>query len=165
MVGRSLLLTCDVSWEQEEPWRRLLQELSDGGRREEYVRSRRRLGIWAESVWFVQKPTGGGVTVAYLEASDPKKRALRELAASEASFETYYSRVMGKRSGLDVVRLGRAATGELLFAWHDAPVWGEVRRRTTHAPTPHLAKDGRSVEHTEKGGTFGSETEERGDRG
>jgi hypothetical protein len=124
MVGRSLLLTCDVSAEQEEPWRRLLQELSDAGRREEYVRSRRRLGIWAESVWFVPKPSGGGVTVAYLEASDPK-RALRELAASEASFETYYSRVMGKRSGLDAVRLRQAATGELLFAWHDAAVWGE----------------------------------------
>ena len=49
---RSLLLACDISAEQEEPWRRLLQELSDAGRKEkeEYVESRRRLGISVESV-------------------------------------------------------------------------------------------------------------------
>jgi hypothetical protein len=33
--------------------------------------------------------------------------------------EMYYNGVMGKRLGLDVVRLPRAASGELLFAWRD----------------------------------------------
>jgi hypothetical protein len=89
MASRTLLLAWDVSADQEEPWRRLLQELSDARREEEYVNSRRRLGVSAESVWFVPKPSGGGVTVVYLEASDPE-RALGEPAVSEAPFETYY---------------------------------------------------------------------------
>ena len=114
-----MVLACDVSADQEEPWRRLLQELSDAYRKEgEYVQSRRRLGIWAESVWLVPKPRGGGMAVVCLEAEEPE-RALDELGASEAPFETYYSGVMGKRLGLDVVRLGRTASGELLFAWRD----------------------------------------------
>ena len=45
--GRGLLLAWDVSADQEEPWRRLLQELSDARREEEYVQSRRRLGVSA----------------------------------------------------------------------------------------------------------------------
>ena len=58
-----LLLACEISAEQEEPWRRLLQELSDAGREEKdgYLQSRRRLGVSAESVWLVPtKPRGGG---------------------------------------------------------------------------------------------------------
>jgi len=116
-----LLLAWEVSAEQEEPWRRLLQELSEDGREEEeeYVRSRRRLGIWAESVWLVPtKPRGGGIAVAYLEASDPE-RALGELAASEAPFDSCYSERMAKLFGFDVAGLARAASGELLFAWRD----------------------------------------------
>ena len=113
-----LLLACDISADQEEPWRRLLQELSDSPRKEEHVRSRRRLEISAESVWLVPKRSGGGVAVVYLEALDPEW-TLDELAASEAPLETYYNGVMGKRLGLDVVRLPRAASGELLFAWRD----------------------------------------------
>lgn len=124
MASRTLLLAWDVSADQEEPWRRLLQELSDARREEEYVNSRRRLGVSAESVWFVPKPSGGGVTVVYLEASDPE-RVLDELAASEAPFETYYSDVMGKLLGFDVVRLPRAGSGELLFSWRDDDVRGE----------------------------------------
>jgi hypothetical protein len=65
MAGRrSLLLACDISADQQEPWRRLLQELSDAGRKEveeEFAKSRRRLGISVKSVWFVPtKPRGGG---------------------------------------------------------------------------------------------------------
>jgi hypothetical protein len=49
--GRSLVLAWEVSAEQEEPWRRLLQELSEARHEgEEYGESRRRLGISAESV-------------------------------------------------------------------------------------------------------------------
>jgi hypothetical protein len=53
-------LTWDVSADQEEPWRRLLQELSEARHEEEdeYVESRRRLGISAESVWLVPRPSG-----------------------------------------------------------------------------------------------------------
>jgi hypothetical protein len=87
-VGRTLLLAWDVSAVQEEPWRRLLQEFSYARREEEYMDSRRRLGVSAESVWLVPKPSGGGVAVVYLEALDPEL-ALGELAASEAPFDTW----------------------------------------------------------------------------
>ena len=113
-----LLLACDISAEQEEPWRRLLQELSDAERKEEYVQSRRRLGISAESVWLVAKRSGGGLAVVYLEASDPE-RVLGELVESETPLETCYYRAMHKRLGLEEVRLPQAESGELLFAWRD----------------------------------------------
>ena len=53
-VGRISLVTWDVPADQEEPWRRLLQELS-GQRHEEYAESRRRLGVSAEPVWLSPK--------------------------------------------------------------------------------------------------------------
>jgi hypothetical protein len=120
MVGRSLLLAWDVSADPEEPWRRLLQDLSDARREEEeeYVESRRRLGVLAESVWLVPKPSGGGMAIVYLEALDPE-RALGELAASEMPFDSCYSEGMRKLFGFDLARLPRAASGELLFAWRD----------------------------------------------
>jgi hypothetical protein len=121
---RSLVLACEVSADQEEPWRRLLQELSDPGCKEEYLRSRRRLGIVAESVWLVPKRSGGGMTVVYLEAEDAE-RMLAELEASEAPFETWYRARMRKLFGFDLVRLPRAVSGELLFAWRDDDVPGE----------------------------------------
>jgi hypothetical protein len=122
MVGRSLLLAWDVAADPEEPWRRLLQDLSDARRgeeeEEEYVESRRRLGVLAESVWLVPKPSGGGMAVVYLEALDPE-RAMGELAASETPFDSCYSEGMRKLFGFDLARLPRAASGELLFAWRD----------------------------------------------
>ena len=119
MVSRTLLLAWDVSAGQEEPWRRLLQELSDARREEEeYLESRRRLGISAESVWLVAKRSGGGTAVVYLEALDPEQ-ALRELAASEAPFDSCYSGGMRKLFGFDLARVPRIAGGELLFAWRD----------------------------------------------
>jgi hypothetical protein len=122
MAGRrSLLLACDLSVGQEEPWRRLLQELSEAGlkEKEEFAKSRRRLGISVESVWLVPtKPSGGGLTVVYLEAEDPEW-VLRELAASDAPFDSGYGTQMRKLFGFDPARLGRAASGELLYAWRD----------------------------------------------
>ena len=120
-------MSWDVSADQEEPWRRLLQELqelqelSDARREEEeeeYVGSRRRLGISAESVWLVPKPSGGGRAVVYLEALD-SERALGELAASKAPFDLWYSGAMSKLFGFDLARLPWAGSGELLFAWRD----------------------------------------------
>jgi hypothetical protein len=118
-VGRTLLLVWDVSAVQEEPWRRLLQELSYARcEEEEYMDSRRRLGVSAESVWLVPKPSGGGVAVVYLEALDPE-RVLGELAASEMPFDLWYSGAMRKLFGFDLARLPRAASCELLFTWRD----------------------------------------------
>jgi hypothetical protein len=122
MVGRRglLLLAWEVSADQEEPWRRLLQELSDTRRAKEegYVGSRRRLGISAESVWLVPKPRGGGVAIVYLEVSDPE-RVLGGLVASEAPVDSCYGRGMRKLFGFDLARVPRVGSGELLFAWRD----------------------------------------------
>jgi hypothetical protein len=82
------------------------------------MESRRRLGVSAESVWLVPKPTGGGMAVVYLEVLDPE-RALGELAASDAPFDSWYSGAMRKLFGFDLARLPRAAGWELLFAWRD----------------------------------------------
>jgi hypothetical protein len=123
MAGRASLLAWNIPADQEEPWRRFLQELS-GPRHEEYAKSRRSLGILAESVWLAPKPSGGGVAVVYLEAEDPE-RALGELAASEAPFDWWYGMEMRRLFGCDFARLPRVAGGELLFAWQEAAGEGE----------------------------------------
>jgi hypothetical protein len=123
-TGRTLLLAWEVSADREEPWRRLVQELSYARREDEYVQSRRRLGISAESVWLVPKPSGGGVAVVCLEAADPE-RVLDELAASEEQFDSWYSGAMRKLFGFDLARLPRAASSDLLFAWRDDLGQGE----------------------------------------
>jgi hypothetical protein len=115
--SRSLLLAWDVMPDQEEPWRRFLQELSDP-RYEEHAPSRRRLGVSTELVWLAPKPSGGGVAIVYLEAKDPE-RALRELAASDALFNSWYGMEIRRYFGMDLTRSPRAASGELLFAWRD----------------------------------------------
>jgi hypothetical protein len=115
MAGRTSLLVWEVPADQEEPWRRFLQELS-GSRCEEYAESRRRLGISAETVWFAPKRFGGGVAVVFLEVQD-LERALRELAVSKAPFDSWYGTQMRRLFGCDFMRLPRVAGGEPLFAW------------------------------------------------
>jgi hypothetical protein len=122
-VGRTSLLAWDVPADQEEPWRRFLQELS-GSRHEEYKESRLRLGITAEYVWLAPKPSGGGVAIVRLEAEDPEQ-TLRELAASETPFDSWYATQMRRLFGWDLVHSRRVAGGELLFAWRDASGDGE----------------------------------------
>jgi len=130
-TGRASLFVWQVSVDEEEPWRRFLQELA-GPRLEGYAESRRRLGIFAESVWFAPKPSGGGTAVVFLEAEDPE-RALRalvaELAASGTPFDSWLRRGMHELFGRDFVQLPRAARGELLFAWQEAPSEEEPEAR------------------------------------
>ncbi len=130
-TGRASLFVWQVTADQEEPWRRLLQELSSS-RFEEYAESRRRLDISAESVWFAPKPSGGGIAVVWLEAED-SERALRELVAefatSETSFDSWLRREMHELFGCDFAQLPRAARSELLFAWREASGEGEQEAR------------------------------------
>jgi hypothetical protein len=121
-TGGSSLLAWQVSADQEEPWRRVLQELS-GSHFEEYADSRRRLGITGVYVWLAPKPSGGGIAVVWLEAED-SERALRELvaelAAQETPFGLWLGREMHELFGCDFAQLPRAARSELLFAWREA---------------------------------------------
>jgi hypothetical protein len=118
--SRTSLLVWEVPADQEEPWRRCLQELS-GSRHEEYAESRRRRNISAESVWFAPKPSGGGIAIVCLEAED-LERQLRELAESEVSFDAWYETQMRKVFGYDFARLPRVASSGRLFAWREAAV-------------------------------------------
>jgi hypothetical protein len=131
-TGGASLIAWQVSAEQEEPWRRFLQELS-GSRFEGYAESRQRLGIFEESVWFAPRPSGGGTAVVYLKAEDPE-RALRELvaelAASQTPFDSWLGREMHELFGCDFAWLTLPARGELLFAWREAAVEEENEEPT-----------------------------------
>ncbi len=125
-VGRASLFAWHIPPDQEEPWRRFLQELS-GSRHEEYAESRRRLGISAESVWLAPKRSGGGIAVIYVEAED-LERALRELAASDFPFDSWYGTEMRKLFGCSFARLPSVVGGELLFAWREVSGEGEQEK-------------------------------------
>ena len=130
-VGRASLCVWQVSADQEEPWRRFLQELS-GSHLEEYAQSRRRLDISAESVWFAPKSSGGGIAVVWLEAEDPDqalRELIAELVAPETCFDSWLRREMHELFGRDVAQLPRLARGELLFAWREASGEGEQETR------------------------------------
>jgi hypothetical protein len=118
----ALLLAWDVRSDGEEPWRRLLQELSEAHWQEEHVAACRRLDISVESIWFVPKMGGGGTAVVYLEAEDPE-RTLRELVASETLLESWgiggTGRFFGFGFSLDSAQASRVVGGELLFSWRD----------------------------------------------
>jgi len=121
------VLTWEVSVDQEEPWRRFLQELS-GARHGEYTESRRRLGITAESIWLAPRRSGGGTAVVYLETEDPGwalDRALRELAASDDPFDSWYRTQMRELFGCDFTRSPRVPGGEFLFGWREVPGEGD----------------------------------------
>ena len=121
--SRGLLLAWDVRSDQEEPWRRLLQELSEPHWREEHVTACRRLGISVESIWFVPKMGGGGTAVIYLEAEDPE-RTMRELVAFGTLFDSWGIGGMGRFFGfgfsLDSAQASRVVGGEVLFSWRDS---------------------------------------------
>ena len=118
MGSRISLLVWEVPADQEEPWRRLLQELS-GPRYKEYAESRRRLGASAEFVWLAPKPSGGGVALICVEADD-LERALRELAAPESPFDSWHGNEMRRIFGFDFARLARVVGGAPLLAWREA---------------------------------------------
>ena len=117
-----MLLAWDVRADQEEPSRRLLQELSEPHWKEEHTAACRRLGVSMESIWFVPKVGGGGTVVVYLEAEDPE-RTLRELVASETLFDSWgiggTGRSFGLESSLNSARASRIVGGEILFSWRD----------------------------------------------
>ncbi len=121
-IVRASLFAWQVSANQEEPWRRFLQELS-GSRFEEYAESRRRLGISAEAVWLVPKPSGGGVAIVYLEADNPEwavRKLVAELATPETPFDSWLMKEIHDLFGCDFGRLPRVVDGELLYTWREA---------------------------------------------
>ena len=126
-IGRASLFVWQVSADQEEPWRRFLQELSDP-RYQEYAQSRRHLGVSTELVWLAPKPSGGGVAIVYLEADNPEwalRELVAELATPETPFDSWYATQMHELFGCDFVRSPHLVGGVLLFAWREASGEGE----------------------------------------
>ena len=64
------------------------------------------------------------MALVFLEAED-SERALRELAASDTPFDSWYRKEMRRLFGCDFARFPRIAGGELLFAWREASGEGE----------------------------------------
>ena len=63
--------------------------------------------------------------IVFLKADNPEQ-VLRELAASDAPFDSWYGTQMRRLFGFDLARLERVAPGELLLAWRDDDVPGEL---------------------------------------
>jgi hypothetical protein len=66
----------------------------------------------------------GRVAIVCLEAEGPDwtpERALREFAASDDPFDSWYRGRMREIFGCDLDRSPRAPGGELLFGWREAP--------------------------------------------
>jgi hypothetical protein len=143
-IGRASLFVWQVSADQEEPSRRFLQELS-GSRFEEYAKSRRRLGIFAESVWFAPKPSGGGAAVVFLEAED-SERALRELVAELAASETLSTLGLGGGCTSSSVAISHSCRAQQEASSFSLGGRRRSRRRRSHrrwrGPKPTLSKAG-----------------------
>lgn len=68
------------------------------------------------------------MAVAYLEAEDSEwgiERALRELAASDVPFDSWFGTHMRRLFGCDFPGSPSVAAGELLFAWRADSDGGE----------------------------------------
>ena len=84
---------------KEEDHRRFCQEM-EGPRREEYLRSRQRLGLTREVVWQQSSPQGT-LAVVYWEADDPS-RAFEGLGTSDDPFDRWFRGRVQEIHGLDL---------------------------------------------------------------
>jgi hypothetical protein len=99
---------------KQEAWRRFCQEL-EGSRRCEYERSRGRLGITKEYIWFAQVPQGE-IAIVYLEAAQPEL-VIAQLASSDSSFDRWFRSQLLELHGLDVSQLPTSPGCETVFMW------------------------------------------------
>ena|SRR3712207_4989746 len=84
---------------KEESDRTLLQEMA-GPRREEYVRSRQRVGVRREVVWQQATPQGT-VDIVYMEVDDPQQM-FAGLGSSDDPFDQWFREVCQEVHGIDL---------------------------------------------------------------
>jgi hypothetical protein len=69
--------------------RNALKAFATGDRTDDYRSSRHRLGITREAVWIQESPSGGDVSVVYLESPD-LQAALMGMATSQEPFDRWF---------------------------------------------------------------------------
>ena len=72
----------------------------EGGRRAEFDRSERRIGIVKEC-WFLQHLAQGDVLIGYIESED-FAQSLRLFAESRAEFDVWFKQRMAELTGVDL---------------------------------------------------------------
>ncbi len=108
----AVALAVQVPPEHLESWRRFMQEIALT-RRPEFERSRRRVGVSAESVWLI-----AGIAVWWLEAEDPEGAILR-LSASDQPFDRWFVRQVHDLVGLELIELLVQSRSELVLEWKE----------------------------------------------
>ena len=102
---------------QEEEARRISALASESGElREEYERSRKRLGIKEEKVWIQQVPIGQAIIV-YWDTDDPQ-RTLREIANSQDEADQKFRQFVENAAPAIDLSNENPFSNELLFEWH-----------------------------------------------
>jgi hypothetical protein len=84
---------------KEEADRQWLQEM-EGPRREEYLRSRQRVGVSREVVWHQATPQGT-VAIVYMELDDPQ-RMFEGLGSSNDPFDRWFREKAQEVHGIDL---------------------------------------------------------------
>jgi hypothetical protein len=106
----AVTLAVPIPAEHLETWRRFIQELALS-KRPEFERSRKTVGVSAETIWLV-----AGIAVWWLEAEDPEAAILR-LAASDQPFDRWFNRQVYDLVGLELIELLVQSHSDLVLEW------------------------------------------------
>jgi uncharacterized protein DUF6176 len=87
----------------------------EGGRRNEYDASERRIGITKEC-WFLQHTPDGDIVIGYMESND-FARALKMFAESRDEFDLWFKRRMAEITGVDLNNPPPGPLSELLSSY------------------------------------------------
>ncbi len=97
---------------KEEDYRRWFQEI-EGPRREEYLRSRQRLGVTREVIWNQATPQGT-LAVVYLEADDID-RMFEGTASSDDPFDQWFREKVQEVHGIDLSQPQPGGPPQMVF--------------------------------------------------
>ena len=96
------LFTVPLVAGKTDTWKNYMKEIQ-GGRHEDYLKSRKRIGLKAEQV-YLQQTSKGDVCVVRWETDDPKK-IFQEFAKSNDQFDKWFrDKVLVECHGMDPTR-------------------------------------------------------------
>jgi hypothetical protein len=99
---------------KQEAWRRFCQVLV-GRHINEYMDSRRRLGITKELIWLAQTPESD-LAIMYVEVQHPKD-TLVQLGASTHPFDRWLHKQLLELHGLNLTQPVSHPANELVLVW------------------------------------------------
>ncbi len=97
---------------KEEADHQWLQEM-EGPRREEYLRSRQRMGVSREVVWHQATPQGL-LSVVYMEVDDPQ-RMFEVIATSDDPFDQWFREKAKEVHGIDLSQPAPGGPPRIVF--------------------------------------------------